>query len=226
MKKLIVVCLVIAMAACMSISVLAANGGFLSSPSANSAPELVEGKNESEDCESQLVVTSYANRDQLSEEARKAIEEAYSQIIGTQDLSSLNQAIKALAEELDMDPSKLAVSDLFDISASDCDGHENHGHFDITLKAETLKNFAFLLHYYNGEWHIVEGAKVTNNGAHLEFEEDQFSPFAIVVYTGETVVEPEPAPNNTVWVVVGVAAAVVVVGGAAAFLTIKFKKKA
>lgn len=185
MKKIVTVLLTMMMVLSLSISAFAEPGGFVSSPSRNQAPELIKAENESEDCEAKLIITAYSDRDELSEEARKNIETAYSEIVGTQDLSSLNDAIKNIAKKLGLNTTDLAVSDMFDISATDCNGHEDHGNFDITLKAETLDNFVCLLHYYNGEWRIVDNAKVTNNGEHLEFDEDEFSPFAIVVSTVE-----------------------------------------
>ena len=199
MKKVLIVCMVLAMVASMSIAVFAAPGAFVESPSKNPAPELIKGENTSEDCTAQVIVTAYGDRDQLTAEQRQKLEAAYAMIVGTQDLSTLNAALKALAEELGVSVSSLAVSDLFDISATDCDGHADHGHFDITLAADTLHNFVALLHYYNGEWRIVENAEVTNNGEHLEFDEDEFSPFAIVVST-EAI--PQPEPNNFPWLIV------------------------
>ena len=199
MKKVLIVCMVLAMVASMSIAVFAAPGAFVESPSKNPAPELIKGENTSEGCTAQVIITAYGDRDQLTAEQRQALEAAYAMIVGTQDLSTLNAALKALAEELGVSVSSLAVSDLFDISATDCDGHADHGHFDITLAADTLHNFVALLHYYNGEWRIVENAEVTNNGEHLEFDEDEFSPFAIVVST-EAI--PQPEPNNFPWLIV------------------------
>ena len=221
MKKFIMVCLVMVLAVSMGVSVFAATGGFVSSPSGNAAPELVEGKNSDEDCEAELIITAYSDRDKLSEEARKKIEDAYAQILGAEELSALNESIAEIAEKLSVDAADLAVSDLFDISATACDGHGDHGHFDITLKSETLNNFVCLLHYYDGAWHIVENAEVTNNGEHLEFDEDQLSPFAIVVSVGAAPKEP-----SNVGVVVAVASgSVVAVGGAGAFAVLKLRKK-
>ena len=157
----------------------------------------------------------------MSKEEIKAIEDAYAKIVGTQDLASLSDAIKALAESRGMNSADLAVSDLFDISATNCDGHESHGHFDVTLKADSLKNFVCLLHYYNGEWRIVENAEVTNNGEYLEFDEDEFSPFAIVVYTGSEIIEP--STNGFPWIIV-IVAAVVVAAGFIIFFIVKSKK--
>lgn len=223
MKKIIMICLAIAMVASMGISVFATTGGFVSSPSGKPAPELVDGKNESEECVAKIVITAYSDRDKLSEDARKKIEEAYSDIIGTQDLSSLNGAIDDIAKKLGLNSSDLAVSDLFDISATNCDGHGDHGHFDITLKSDTLKNFICLLHYYDGEWHIVENAEVTHNGEHLEFDEDQLSPFAIVVSTGKAPVEPADTENSPM--VVAIIAAAVAVIVFVILLAFKRKKK-
>ncbi len=183
MKKVLAICLMAVMVLTLSVPAFAAPGGFISSPSGNQAPEIVEYHNESNDCKATLDVTPYADRNSLSEDACSKLEEAYNAIVNTKDLTSLSEALKELAKKLGINPSDLAVSDMFDISYNGCDDHENHGTFDITLKAETLKNFVGLLHYYNGEWKLVTDAEVTNNGTHLEFKEKDFSPFAIVVNT-------------------------------------------
>lgn len=222
MKKIIMICMVFAMVASMSISAFATTGGFASSPSGNLAPRLVDATNESEDCEAQLVITAYGNRDEMSEEARQRIESAYATIIGTEDISSLNAELSVLAGKLGIKTTDLAVSDLFDISATECNGHSEHGHFDITLKADTLNNFVCLLHYYNGEWHMVENAEVTNHGEHLEFDEDKFSPFAIVV-SAQNIVE-EPTQNN-VGVIVAICVAAVAVVGGGIWFAVSFLKK-
>ena len=56
MKKLLVACLTIALAVGMSVSALAATGGFISSPSRNPAPELIYGANASEECKAPRAV--------------------------------------------------------------------------------------------------------------------------------------------------------------------------
>ena len=226
MKKLLVICLAFVLAACMSVSVFATAGGFVSSPSGNTAPELIGGKNESNGCKATLIITAYGDRDQLSADTRQKIEEAYSIIIDTEDLTSLSGDVGTIAEDLGVKTSSLAVSDLFDISSTYCDGHENHGHFDIILKPDALKNFVCLLHYYNGEWHVVEGAEVTHNGEHLEFDAKELSPFAIVVSTEEIPVRP--APNNIgriIAVSASALAAVLIVAGIIILLVFKSKKE-
>lgn len=224
MKRLMIIMLAIVMSALMCVSVCAATGGFDGSPSGKPAPELVYAANESEDCVAELIITAYGDRHELSEETRLKIEEAYSQILGVQNLASLNEYIAEIANEKGINVEDLAVSDLFDISSTDCDGHIDHGHFDITLKAEALKNFVCLLHYYDEEWHIVENAEVTHNGEHLEFDEDQFSPFAIVVNTGDVVV-PTPEDDSNTGVIVAIIVAVLLVAAAVAFYFFFYKKK-
>lgn len=181
MKKVLTVILALCMVLSVGLIVSAETGAFVQSPSRNQAPTLVESKNESEDCVAKLVITAYTDRNELSEENCAKIEDAYKTIIGTTDLSTLNAKVKEYATKVGTDVKNLAVSDMFDISTTDCGAHEGHGHFDIALKADTLKNYVCLLHYYNGEWRIVENAKITQDGTHLEFTEDEFSPFAIVV---------------------------------------------
>ena len=215
----------IALIASASISAFATTGAFVISPSLNPAPELVDAVNEDEACDAKIVITAYADRDQLSEEARKRIEEAYTMIRGTKDLSTLNEMIAKIAKRLGVEVTDLAVSDLFDIDAVGCTGnHEDHGLFDITLKAETLNNFVCLLHYYNGEWIVVDNAIVTQNGEHLEFEEKEFSPFAIVVYTGDDDITT-PVKDNNVAVIVAAAVAGATVLSALIFFILFLHKR-
>ncbi len=197
MKKFITVCLMILMLVSMSTFVFAENGGFIQSPSSNQAPELVEGENEADDCVAQILITAYADRENLSEEVRTKLEESYKEIMENANLSALNEELEEIAKDNGVKSTDFAVSDMFDITATHCESHDEHGHFDIVLKAETLKNFVCLLHYFNGEWHIVPDAKVTGNGEHLEFTAEEFSPFAIVVNTAAPGAD-EPQNNLTV----------------------------
>ncbi len=202
MKKIVALVLTLVLVLGLCLTASAELGSFVESPSNNSAPQLVGAKNEDEDCVARLIITAYADRDDLSEKNHKKLEEAYGIIIKTEDLSKLNKKVADAAKKSGAKVSDLAVSDMFDISSVGCDAHEDHGHFDIVLKADTLKNFVCLLHYYNGEWRVVEDAKVTQNGQHLEFTEEDFSPFAIVVNTAVEGTSPATQDNvNIVWYV-------------------------
>lgn len=83
---------------------------------------------------------------------------------------------------------------MFDIHVTGCDNHDEHVDFDITLDADTLSQFVGLLHMNkDGVWELVTDAEVVNNGEHLKFSVDSFSPFAIVV---DTTVEGGDAPQT------------------------------
>lgn len=223
MKKIVLVCLAVLMALSLSNAVLAA-GGFVSSPSKTGAPELVGAKNEKDDCVAIISVTSYADRKSLPAEDLEKFEYAYNTIIGRTGDPGFAELLAGIAVEYDMNVEDLAVSDFFDISRSDCPGHENHGKFDIVLKAQALENFVCLVHYYDGAWRIVDGAKVTQDGTYLEFKEGEFSPFAIIVNIGNRV--PQSNDEFPWWAII----ATVATGGAGygtyAFIQWRKKKKA
>ena len=216
MKKIISIVFLILLIALMAVSVSATTGGFVHSPANNNAPVLIEGKNESAGCKSKVVITSYGDRDRLTSKDRKDIEAAFTQIIGTQDISSLTDELEDVAEKLKVSTAKLSVVDLFDISSTDCAEHASHGKFNITIKPTTLKNFACLLHYSNGKWEVVDSAKLTNNGEHINFTAKELSPFAIVVYEKE-IVEPVVEINPVIWVT-AIAVGANMLGGAAIFI--------
>lgn len=181
MKKFFALLLAVIMAFAVSIAVFAAPGNFVQSPSNNSGPELVEGKNESEDCTADLVVTPYKDRVTLPVDKLAEIEKVYDIVASGVDLTSLNAQFKSFVDGLGLLASNLAVSDLFDVSYYNCDTHSDHGSFRIKLSAETLRNFVGLLHYNNGVWEFVESARVLPDGETLELSIKDLSPFVIVV---------------------------------------------
>ena len=196
MKKIISICLAVLFTLSLSTAVCMAE--FVSSPSKLGAPELVKGENTSEECEAVLSITAYADRENLPDEVIAKFEYAYGVLRGQTEDPGFAALLEQIAAEREIEVSDLVASDFFDISSTDCEGHDDHGHFDITLKAEALNNFVCLLHYYNGAWRVVDNAEVTHDGTHLEFTEDEFSPFAIVVYTGEMPMDPPAVDNNKV----------------------------
>ena len=157
-----------------------------------------------------------------SQEALLArIEKAYSDIAGTNDITTFNNDIKKLAEDKGIKGTDLAVSDLFDLRVVDCTVHEDHTSYTIELDSENLDRFVALIHANEkGEWEIVADAKVTENGKRLKFSVESFSPFAIVVNRNETV---EPGDNTMIiiWVMVAAASGLLLV----ALLAKKNKKQ-
>lgn len=181
MKKFLACCLALIMVFTFSVTVFAAPGSFVQSPSRNDGPILVESENESEECTAKLVVTPYKDRKTLPEKALNEIEEVYKVIVKCKDLTTLNAAFASFVADKGLKAINLAVSDLFDVSYYNCDVHEPHGSFRIKLSANTLNRFVGLLHYKDGEWEFVENAHVLPDGETLEFSIKDLSPFAIVV---------------------------------------------
>jgi len=197
MKKIFAVCMIIVMLFCTSVTAFAAVGGFVSSPSGVPAPELIDYKPLSDDCESKPVITPYSERDTLDDKSKEDMEKAYNEILNNPDLSKLNPNLSKIANDKNIDVTKLAVSDLFDLDYTDCDGHSDHKGFDFTLKPETLKNFVGLMYYDGSSWKTVEGARV--EGEHLLFTTNVSGPMAIVVNTGAASTDtPQTGDNSKV----------------------------
>ena len=198
----------------LCIPAAAVAGSFVSSPSVNQAPVLIDSKNEN--CDADIVINAYADRTQLSDDKRQTLEDAYAAIVGTEDLSTLNEDIKKVADKIGVDVSDLAVSDLFNMDVADHDDHGDHGVFEITLSAETLDNFVCLLHYNNGEWIVVEDAEISKDG-YLKFSQSEFAAFAIVTYTGEQNIQKDEAAP-----LVGILVASASTAGVGVYLGVKF----
>ena len=226
MKKIFAICMIVVMLVAMSVNAFAATNGFVSSPSENPAPKVEDFKPSDEDCTANLDITAYADKHALPESLRTLLEQAYASIANAASLAELTPALSDLVTNKNIDASKLAVADLFDIHPSDCDFHDGHMDFDVTLSVDTLSHFVALLHMNkNGEWELVDNAKVTNNGEHLEFSVDSFSPFAIVVNTDD--VAPGAGTiigNGNLVIIIAVAVACAVV--AVVFVVQKNKKRA
>lgn len=222
MKRFLALCIAVILVLSVSISAFAGPGNFVNSPSNNSGPVLVEGENESEDCEAKLVVTPFKDRDKLPAEIRALIEKAYQIIASGIDLTSLNAKFAAFVAGLGLKGSDLAVSDLFDVTYYNCDTHDYHGYFRIKLNSDALRNFVGLLHYHNGEWEFIENARVLPDGETLEFSVEDFSPFAIVVDKSKgSAISPTTGEENY-FVTEAVIISVVALGIVAA---LGFKKK-
>lgn len=183
MKKILAVCLTLVMVA--SAAFLAfAQGGFVSSPSGNPAPVIVEVVYEDGSCNPRIVVTPYSERETLDEKREEDINDAYDEIAANEDLTNLCEALAAVAAEKGIPVEDLAVSDLFDVTAYHNGDHEYCGTITITLSAETIKNFVALLHRNSdGNWNVVPNVIVNQAANTIQFSAVDFSPFAVVVDT-------------------------------------------
>lgn len=199
MKKIFVVCLTILLVLGMSTSVFAAKGGFVSSPSGNDAPRIVSFEALDKDCDAELVIVPYGEKDTLPAKYRDLMEKAYA----------------------DCQDAECPISDLFFVTYKGCDDHDGHKGFKIVLDADTLDGFTKLSWLdEDGEWHTVEGAKINSDG-YLEFTLERLNvPLAIVVNCDKS---PETGDNNNIYIygiLMLVSAAAVVV------LAVKSKKYA
>lgn len=185
MKKVLVVIMALAIMVMCSVSVLAAPTNFISSPSENSAPTIVDSTNEDEDCTAFVVTTPYSQRQNLSSNSKSKIEKAYKNVTETPDISKLNEDLEKAAKDQGINGEDLAVSDLFDIDYKDCVEHDDHGKFTIKLSAETLKNFVGFMRYDGEKWILIKDATV-KDGKYLTFTSQELGTFAIVVNKDKT----------------------------------------
>ena len=220
MKKVLAICLMLAMLLSLSVGALAAPNGFVSSPSGSGAPTVEEFKPQDENCTATLLITPYGEREELPELLQSLMQKAYDSVVNAGDLTKLNADFAKLVAGMGLKAENLAISDLFDIHVTGCDFHDGHKEFDVVLKAETLKHFVALLHMNkNGQFELVSDAKVI--GDHLHFSVESFSPFAIVV---DTTVEEAPPTGDSVMVFVWVAV-VAAVAFAVTIVVIVLKNK-
>lgn len=191
MKKALAIILSLVIVICAGVMAFA-QGGFVSSPSGNDAPEVEEVVYEDGSCNPVIVVTPYRERDTLDEEKEEDMNEAYDDIAANEDLSNMCPELKTVAAEKGIPVSRLAVSDLFDVSAYHNGDHDYCGTITITLSAETLKNFVALIHYNSdGTWNVVPNVIVNFDESTITFAAGDFSPYAVVVDTAA-----DSAPNT------------------------------
>ncbi len=181
MKTSKIVALILAIIMILPVSALAANDNFVSSPSKNQAPVVEEVKSDKEDFAGDIVITAFAEKEELGEEEKKVLTEAYDKIVEVEDITTLAENLSQKVEDLGVNKEDVAVSDIFDIKVVDNNNNiiADHGKLTITLTAEALENFVALLHYKNNVWNVVESAEIKDGK--LEFSVDDLSPFAIVV---------------------------------------------
>ena len=221
MKKLLVICLAAVLMLSMGLVAFAAPNGFANSPSGTTGPDVVEFKPAADDCTANLLITPYSEKQELAKEFKDMINKAYETITTTNDMTKLNSDFAALVQKKGLKSENLGVSDLFDIHVEGCLTHEGHVEFDIVLDADTLSHFVALLHMNkDGVWELVEDAKVINNGEHLAFSVESFSPFAIVVDT--TAAEPQTGDSSMIYLYASVMA---LSAAALVFVAIRARKQ-
>ena len=191
MKKILAVILAVIMV--VSAGVLAfAQGGFVSSPSGNEAPEIEDVQYSDDSCNPRIVITPYNEREELDESRKNAIIAAYNDIAENKDLSKMCAALSGVAASKGLSVLQLAVSDLFDITAYHNGDHDYCGIITITLSSETLRHFVALLHRgADGTWEVVPDVTVDYASNTISFQARDFSPFAVVVDT-----EAENVPDT------------------------------
>lgn len=223
MKKFFAIILMAVMVFTMTFTAGAAPGGFIDSPSFNKAPIIIEYYNSDGECTGVVYVTSYGDRNVLELVERENIEKAYESIRNTTTISSLVPDLADIAEKLNVSPDNLAVSDLFNLSLKDCLNHDEHGYFSIKLQPETVENFVGLMYFEDGQWHVIEDAKV--EGDCLIFTTDVPRALAIVVDVDDSVVDVPITGDVFSWILVAVMAAAAV-GVVVVFISYKKKKSA
>lgn len=213
MKKMLSCVLALTLVFTMTVSVFAA-GGFISSPSAQKGPKLIDAAIEG--CEGDIILVPYSEKEELEDAKRKLLEAAYESIAQNKDLSKICDELKELADKLDIDVKDLAVSDLFYLDYEGCDDHEGHGPFTVSIRPEIINNFVALMTLVDGEWVIVDGAKIVDGV--LTFSGDNYGPYAIVLNTG---MNPETG-DSFPWIYV-VMMGISVVGLTAVLVALKKK---
>ncbi len=213
MKKIAVICLSLVMLFSISMTAFAAPGIFVSSPSGNPAPELVEVVNKTDACPAKIKITAYSERATLDAADREKIESAYTQIVNADSDNAFSKVLATLAKNNKMSVSSLSVSDLFDISYYNCENHEGHEGFTITLKADTIDQFVGMLHLNGEEWELVKVNNVDEDKNTVTFFVEELSPFAIVVDNGTGSVPPQTGDTSMIylWVMLATASGLALV---------------
>lgn len=219
MKKLVSIVLAVILATTVCVSALAAPNGFVESPSNQKGPEIIEGDG--------IVVTPFGDRDELPDDVRDVLEEAYNSILNADNLGDLCEALEDLANELGVPVKNLVVSELFELSYENGE-QDKAGNFVVTLKDDSFKDFFALMKYEDGKWVLIDDAKL-GDGNKLSFTAGKLpAPFAVVVNpngsnSGDADNEvPQTGDNSRVFTAVAICAGSVIALAGVYFV---FKKR-
>lgn len=199
MKKLVALCLTLVLALSLSVSAFAANGAFISSPSANKAPVIVN-------TDPAIKVTPYADRNSLADMDTEEMEEAYRQIANVIENNAFSRALKELAKKLGKAASELSVSDLFHVNVEDATPDEQGG-YTITIKLENLENFIGLMQFNGTEWKNVEIISIDKENGTVTFRVTESGPIAVIVDNGTGSSTPPTGDNAMMYLGVCLVAA-------------------
>lgn len=205
MKKLLALGLMLVMTISMALTVAAAPGAFIQSPSNNGAPTIIEFESENGYCGGTVIITPFNDRNTLDPDRLENIQDAYDSIFNSNGVSTIVPDIDIIAEQLNVNVNGLAISDLFEIGLDSCDKHDEHGNFYIKLDSETLEHFVALIYFENGEWHILDGATITEDG-YLKFKTEVPRTFAIVVDAENIEIDVPQTGDMIPWILIGVIA--------------------
>ncbi len=216
MKKITALLITVLLAFTLCVPAFAATGGFVNSPSAYDGSTLISATHTDPSWDGNVVITPYLYRDRLGAQRNANIKQAYNEIKNNADLTKLVPELKNVAT---VPVSDLAVSELFYAHDEGVDaGKTYNGTYTITLDCETLKNFQALICFVNGEWKIVNSAKVENG--YLVFNADAIDcAYAIVLSTDSRT--PNTGDSNTVYICLAV---VLLAAGAIAVCVLPKKK--
>lgn len=183
MKKVLAICLMIVMVASIGLGALAAPNGFVSSPSGGKRPPVLDRFDPvDDDCTADLIITPFGDKNDLPEEDRKAMDDAYNDIVNADDLTDLNKELEEAAKDKGIDPDNLAVGDLIHLGNEGCNEHDSHEKFEVSLDVEGLDKFVGVIYRdEDGNWQWVDDAKVVNGK--LQFTGEGYHPYAIVLDT-------------------------------------------
>lgn len=221
MKKVLAICLMIIMVASLSVTALAAPHGFVSSPSGGKRPPVLDFFDPVDnDCTGELVVTPYGDKNELNDDERKAMEDAYNDIVNSGKLTDLNKELEDAAKDKGINGKDLAVGDLFHLGCKGCSDHDKHEKYKVSLDVEGLDRFVGVIYRdENGDWQWVKDAKVENGKLH--FTGEGYHPYAVVLDNSK----PKPPAGTGDIEIIAICAAVMAVSAAALVIVLVKGKK-
>lgn len=216
MKKLFAIVLATMMICSLSMSVCAAPGSFIESPSFNKNPELIDFDCSDSTWQGQIFITSYGDRNTLEPAEREKFEAAYESIRNSTGIATLVPDIVDVSAALNVSTDNLGVSDLFYIGITE----STDGSFNLKVDTDTLNNFVGLIYYEDGKWYLAEDAEIV--GGHLTFTATLPKAYAVVVDVDNSVIDAPITGDIISWVLM---AAVVASAAGIVIVLVSYKKR-